>query len=264
MRKATESDLSAIRSYLERDIANCIYLYIDIGTYGLDNPNMEVWLDEDDRSLSLVAMRYYNSLQLFSLSDSVNVDEVIDLIRDRNFAVVNGRMSLLEKIQKGCESYVIHPGQVYRCNGYLHRDIPVRIEKASDSDYPEIAALLCSDPVFAHYNPASLEYQLRERAASGMGRSRVVRSDGRIIAHIATFAEYRGIAVTSGLVVDPNYRDYPYGTILESELFRELLAEGKQVFTFITERKRGILLKAMGCTLVADYGKMVPVKPAFD
>ncbi|MBQ5992008.1 MAG: GNAT family N-acetyltransferase [Clostridia bacterium] len=260
MRKATENDLAAIRSYLERDIANCIYMYIDIGTYGLSNPNMEVWLEEDGGAPSLVAMRYYNSLQVFSIGDSADVREVSELVRERRFAIVNGRMALLGRIRSGCEDYTLQPGQVYLCNGFLHREIPVAIEPASDGDYAEIAALLCADPVFAHYDPVSLEQQLRERAATGMGRSRVVRKDGRIIAHIATFAEFRGIAVTSGLVVDPAYRDFPYGTILESELFRELLEEGKQVYTFILERKRGLLLKAMGCTLVADYGKMIPVR----
>lgn len=260
MRKATGNDLVAICSYLERDIANCIYMYIDIGTYGLDNPNMEVWLEEENGSLTLVAMRYYNSLQVFSIGDSADVRDVCELIRKHRFAIINGRMALLERIQRNCEGYSLQPGQVYLCNGYLHREIPVVIEHASYGDYAEIAALLCADPVFAHYDPISLEHQLRERAATGMGRSRIIRVDGRIIAHIATFAEYRGLAVTSGLVVDPNYRNFPYGTILESELFRELMEEGKQVYTFVLERKRGLLLKTMGCSLIADYGKMVPIK----
>ena len=257
MRKATENDLPAISAYLERDVANCIYMYIDIGTYGLSNPNMEVWIEEGEQGISFVAMRYYNSLQLFALDDADTSAEIANLINERRFAVVNGRLAILNRLIDGCSGYETHPGQVFYCKDYLHKDIPTQIEKAEDEDYREIAELLCRDPVFAHYEPSSLEHQLRERAESGMGRSRVIRASGRIIAHIATFAEYGDIAVTSGLVVDPDYRDYPYGTIMESELFRELLSEGRRVYTFVTDRKRGMLLKALGCELVADYGKMV-------
>lgn len=257
MRKANAKDLSTILSYLRRDIPNCIYMYIDIGKYGLDNPNMEVWLGEGESELNLVAMRYYNSLQLFSLSDVWEVEAVAELINMYDFPVVNGKVALLEKLQTYCRCYELHPGKVFACKGYMKKDLPFSIEHSNSSDYYEIAQLMCSVSTFAHYDVDSLAYQLRERAETGMGRNRVVRVNGQIIAHIATFAEFDNIAVTSGLVVSPDHTDYPYGSIMESELFRELLEEDNLVYTFITDRRRSMFLRSIGCQQVADYGKMV-------
>ncbi len=257
MRAAVSGDLDAILTYLRRDIPNCIYMYIDIGKYGLDNPHMHVWLDEDADGLRLAVMQYYNSIQLYSLADDWDVDGVAALVLEKRVSVVNGRLAMLERLFPLCsELYELHAGEVFRFTDHIHKESGVTVEHAAESDFPEIARLVCSDRIFAHYTPESLAAQLLERQRSGMGRSVVIRRDGRIIAHIAVFADYGGIAVPSALIVHPDYRDYPYGSLIESYLLMELLAEGKEVYTFVTENGRKALLRALGCPHVADYGKM--------
>lgn len=253
---ATQQDLNDIMAYFRRDIPNCIYMYIDIGKYGLDHPHMRVWLDRDENGLTLVVMRYYNSIQLYSLSENWDVESVAALINETQVSVVNGRVAMLERVLPLCPGYALKQGEVYQFTDHIHKASDVVVEHASSADYDEIARLVCADKTFAHYTPASLAAQLREREESGMGRSVVIRRDGKIIAHIAVFADFGGIAVPSALIVHPDYRDYPYGSIIESALLMELLGEGKQVYTFVTENGRKALLRALGCPRVADYGKM--------
>lgn len=257
MRKIVKEELPIVMDYLRRDISNCIYMYVDIGTYGLDNPNLKVWIDGELGDIRLAIMQYYNSLQLFSAEDDFDVWSVAAFISERRYPVINGRIATLRLLETALPEYVIHGGLVFRCDDYIHKDIPFLIEEAREDEYQEISELICGEPTFGHYEVNSLREQLLERLRTGMGRNRVVHVDGRIIGHIATFAEYEEIAVTSGLVVNHNYTTYAYGSIMESELFRELLKEGKTVYTFITDRKRAAFLRALGCKQVADYGKML-------
>ncbi len=260
MRKATKQDIASITAYLKQDIANCIYIYIDTGTYGIDNPNMEVWIDGEPDQLKMVAMRYYNSLQLFAADDDWDKESIIALIRKNRFPVINGRLAMLDAILPEIPGYTIHRGEVYQYNKPIEKQTAIQIEKAGDRDYREIALLTCMDENFAHYDPLSLEKQMRERAETGMGRSLVIRENGKIVGHIATYAEFENLAVTSGLIVHPDYEGKAIGFLLENALVKELQSEGKTVFSFVSSRGRKALLRAMGCTLVADYGKMVPAK----
>lgn len=260
MKQVTLKSLPNVKEYLKRDIPNCIYLYIDICKYGLSDPHVKFWIDEDESGINLVIMQYHNSLQLFSMSDNWDVYYIAKLIKENNYSVINAKVSMIARLLLLCPGYTLHHGAVFSCTNYRKWPDEILIEKPSIQDYPEIASLICSDPVFSHYDKQDLEYQLIERALSNMGRSLIVRENGKIIAHIATFAEYDKIAVTSGLIVEKSYRDYPYGALLESALFEELLHEGFNVYTFVTEPSRKLWLKALKCKQVADYGKMVPIQ----
>lgn len=260
MEPITPTSLPEIIDYLKQDIPNCIYLYIDLCKYGLFDHNVRFFMSEDANGINLVAMEYFNSLQLFSLSENWNMGAISELICRKKYAVVNARCSMTQRLLPLCTGYEVHNGAVFECNSHLRNMNDGIIERPREQDYCEIATLLCSDATFAHYNKDNLEQQLRERAAMNMGRSLVIRDDGKIVAHIATFAEYDGIAVTSGLIVEKSYRKLSYGPLLESALFNEL-QEGKYtIYTFVTEPHRVKWLKALGCRQIADYGKMIHVE----
>ena len=47
MREAQEYDIDEIISYLENNVQDCLYMYIDIKKYRLNNPAMKVWFNRD-------------------------------------------------------------------------------------------------------------------------------------------------------------------------------------------------------------------------
>ena len=135
------------------------------------------------------------------------------------------------------------------------------IEDGHEADTMDIAQLIAQDEgIGSYYEVEDLANQLSERIRTGMGRSFVIREKNKIVAHIASYAEFNGIATTGGLIVDPKYQNGLYGGVLESHLVHTLLQEDFQVYTFVTNRLRKKLLTAWGNTCVGKYGKMTRVR----
>lgn len=47
-KKAQQKDVSRLLEYLEQDLKNCLYSYIDLKKFGIENPNLTVYFDETD------------------------------------------------------------------------------------------------------------------------------------------------------------------------------------------------------------------------
>lgn len=262
MRLAEEEDRDYLLSYLKRDLGNCLYIYMDICKYGFHTPHMQVWIEKD--GMNLVLMKYYDSLQIYAISEDWSLDAVLDKIQEYNIRMISARRDIIERLRKSVychKNYEETFGHVFRFRHYktLTSD-KIHIQKAKPSDSDEIAHLMIMDSLFAeNYEELEISLQLSERMKSGMGRSYVIRDQEHIIAHIATFAEIANLAVTSGLIVHPEHRELPYGTILESYLVNCLQDEGIDVFTFVNERKRYKLLKALKCEECGQYGKLTKI-----
>ena len=264
MRLAGEEDRDLLLSYLKKDLGNCLYIYMDIYKYGFCCPHIQVWVEEG--SMNLVLMKYYDSLQLYAVSEdwSLNMNTVLDKIKENRIRMISARRDIIERLNETvyCQEYYKETfGHVFRFQHYktLSSD-KLHIQKAEPSDSDEVARLMRMDSLFSeNYEELELSLQLSERMKSGMGRSYVIRDQQKIIAHIATFAEIANLAVTSGLIVHPEHRGLPYGTVLESYLVNHLQNEGMDVFTFVNERKRYKLLNALKCEECGQYGKLTRI-----
>lgn len=260
MRRAFECDTELILRQLKHDIGNYLYLYIDIKKYGLNNPNMEVWIDDSDGEISIIVMKYFDSIQLYVLKEEENISDIWELIVSSNVRMISGRYDVIKRLAEkdGFDDFFdITGGHVFQFKEYQKYPCDEEIFLADEGDMREIADLICMDHSFSlNYNPETLSLQLLERMRTNMGRNYVIRNNGKIIAHIATYAEEDKIAVTSGLIVHPDFRNYPYGTILESYLVNRLWEENFEVYTFVTERKRVKWLHALKCEACGLYGKI--------
>lgn len=258
MRKATENDIPAILVYLKRQVQDCLYMYIDIAKYGLENPNMEVWLDSDKNGVKLVVMKYHTSISVYTDREKWDVEKVAKLIREKHVNSVTARKDIIEKLYELCaDLYSVSYGSVHRFTQYRDFGLEDRIETAVPEETLEIAKLITLDEeIGSYYDVQNLADQLTERMNTGMGRSYIIREDGKIIAHIASYAEFDGLATTAGLIVDPAYRNGVYGSALEGYLVKALQADGFEIYTFVTERLRKKLLIALGNQCVGEYGKM--------
>lgn len=258
MRLADKKDFEQILEYLEKDIGNCVYLYMDIKKYGLEDGHIKVWVNSEEK-LTTVVMRYYDSLQIYADKQLGDYEGIRQCVLKEKVKMVSGEKTVIAKLLENDfirKQYADKEGFVYLFKDYKMLSCE-EIEEAKLEDMEEIANLMCMDDNFAkNYKPEILAKQLRERMLTKMGRNYVIRKDNKIIAHIATFAEDMGIAVTSGLIVHPKYRNYPYGTIMESYLVNVLQRENFKVFTFVNERKRIKLLKALGSEECGCYATL--------
>ena len=261
MRRATENDIPAILLYLKRKVHDCIYMYIDIAKYGLENPNMKVWLDSDDKGVKLVVMKYHTSISVYSDRKKWDIGAVAQLIEEEKVGSVTGRRDMIEELVKSCPNYSAEYGSVFRLSTHRDYDFDGDIETATPDDALEIAKLIATDEgIGSYYEIQDLADQLAERMETGMGRSYVIRDQGKIVAHIASYAEFKSLATTGGLIVDMEHRSGVYGGVLESYLVKNLLEENFKVYTFVTARLRAKLFEALGNKQVGEYGKMTRVK----
>lgn len=256
-----EKDLDHLLRYLKKDIANCLYLYIDLWRYGLRNENIRVWIGENGGP---VIMKYHDSFQLYTeeggLREERERTELVNLLKTHAASRIFGRESLIRQLEPLLSGgYNACYGVVFckkRGSAAAPRSSSV-VEFAKMEDLPQIADLLMSSAEFsAHYRKSELLAQLRERLTTKMGRSMILRDGPRIAGHIATFAEAEGIAVMSGSLVPREYRNTDCFEIL-TEQFDYLLCntEQRDVYSFVTDKRQIRLAKKMKKPC-ASYGKL--------
>lgn len=260
MELAKEQDLQELFSFLQENVADCLYLYIDVRKYGLGNPNMTVWIERkgEERKIRTVIMRYFDSIQMASDDEGWDKEWLKEQILKERYNSVSGKASMISELSAALKQfYHTSYGVVFQLEEYRKFEGVDIVEHAREEDMWEVAELICTDESFkACYNTEILEQQLKERLQSGMGRNAVIRADGKIISHIATYAEFEDIAITSGMITHPDYRTGSYGLLVESSLTNELLDEGKRVYTLVIKKPRKKFLTVMGAKACGEYGRM--------
>lgn len=256
--EATEEDLEEMREFTSRYIAKGVYLYIDVHKYGLGNPDMKLWVmrSANTNCINAVVMKYHDSMSIIADNSVVDFGFFADLVNEYKPTMVSGELELIKQVVPLLETeYEMEEGWVYDITDYRLIESDINIERASLDDMAEAAKMISEE--WPYYDRDDLEQQLRGRLQDGMARNFVVRDNGKIIAHICTYAEDQGIGITAGLVVDKDHRDVPYGTFMESYLVDSLRKSGLLAYTFVTSKKRTRLFDAMGGSELSRYGKLM-------
>ncbi len=259
MRQAKTKDFDEIIRFLNFDVGNCVYIYIDIMKYGLDNDSpIKVWVCGSP--ICTVIMKYHDSFQLYGKINDADKSYIKDLLEKNNPRMLYGEKSIIQSVQMllpSTNTYEMTYGSVFEFLSY--RKCPADgIVSLSVSDMRSAAELMMLDESFAsNYTVEDLAKQLSERNEEKSGRNYGIFQDNKLVGYIATFAESNGIAVTSGLIVHPEYRKKPYGMILESYLVNDLISENYKVFTFVHDPLRIKLLRAMKQKFIGEYAKLV-------
>lgn len=265
MRKTETSQQKEILNYLHKDVVHCLYMYADIAKYGVEGENISVYCDYDDIGIRMVVMKYHNNFQVYSSRGFDEIEGLVGLVQKYKPTGISGRKEIIANLAayfKG--KYRTEYGLIFQGKeidktkiAKLLEDCPFAITLAKESEAEEIAQLICLDEELSSvYTEESLAEELRERILSGMGRSYIIRQDGKIVAHNATYAEADDFVVISGLMVHPDYRntDYAYWMDLKSSF--EFQQENKKRYFFALDKKLIKLYKHMKSPLVGEYGKM--------
>lgn len=257
MRPATSEDIPDILAALKKDLENCLYIYIDIKHYGI-NDTLRVWRNAYGEVRTII-MHYHDSLQLYSTGLQEERQSFIHIIEEQNVRMISGQKELIESILPDlCQAYCKTVGLVHEVRQFMKFERPEGFGVAEERDMYEMASLVCSDRgIGGYYTVEDLTKQYIERLKMKMGRNYYVKKDGVLQAHIATYAEDEIMAITSGMIARPDAVPFGCGTILEGCLFNDLLQEGKRVFTFTTDSKRSKYLKIMGVQSCGAYVKLV-------
>ena len=255
---ASENDVEKLLSYFEQDLKNCLYSYIDLKKFGITNPNLTVYFDEAE-SIRCTALKYYEGLQLFDAEGKMDAESTAELIRTLNSHIVSSTVDVIEKLYPLLKDhYEMEQGYVTEMLSMPECEISKEVRPAEISEYDEIAKLICSDEgVGGHYVPEELKEQLLTRLDEGMGRNYILKRDGEIIHHAATYAELDNLAVISGVITREDWRGKGVGTLAVRKLCDDLIKEGKKPCLFYYTKQAEGFYRKIGFEEGTGWAKLV-------
>ena len=256
--KAKEQDVEKLLAYFEQDLKNCLYSYIDLKKFGIENPNLTVYFDESE-GICCTALKYYEGLQLFDANGKMDAGKTAKLIKDLNSHIVSSTIDVIEKIYPLLkDTYEMEQGYVTEMLSMPECEISEDVRPAEVGEYDEIAKLICSDEgVGGHYEPEELKNQLITRLGEDMGRNYILKRDGEIIHHAATYAELDNLAVISGVITREDWRGKGVGTLAVRKLCYDLLKEGKKPCLFYYSKQAEGFYKKIGFEEGTGWAKLV-------
>lgn len=255
---AKKQDVLKILNYFEQDLKNCLYSYIDLKKFGIENPNLIVYFDASD-TIHCTALKYYEGLQLFDADGKIDAEKTAELIKELNSHIVSSTVDVIEKLYPLLkDTYEMEQGYVTEMLSMPKCEISEEIRPAELSEYDEIARLICSDEgVGGHYESEELKEQLLTRLEEGMGRNYILKRDGEIIHHAATYAELDNLAVISGVITREDWRGKGIGTLAIRKLCHDLLEEGKKPCLFYYTKQAEGFYKKIGFEEGTGWAKLV-------
>ena len=266
IRPAFSAEQANLLKYLKADLGNCLYISLDIETFGLEGDKISVWVQETlNDEYVLVAMKFADSFQLYCREADfgrVDVERLADLMRPYCPNRIFGPRKLIDALMRLWQNeYDVSYGFVLEFKKYRRfNSDDVHIEIASAEDIPEIVDLIMMDEELGQsYDREKFIDQLTSSLSDGTGASYIIRADdGKIVAHVAFSMISTECVIVAYMIVHPEYRDFPYGAFLDAYYINDLLpAMGKRGFAFMHDKRRIALFKAMKNEVLGEYGKML-------
>ena len=259
MRICNEEDESRIIDYIGDDYHKCLYLYLDYIRYGSTNSNVNVYIQENDSKINLLVLIYYTGMHVFSKNMDFNLQELVELIKEKNPYMICGEKEIIFKISSEIKDYNVEYGWV-KCLDQSVAEDANSIRSANRDDFEQITNLLLSDEgIGASYTFDRLYSQLLELYETKYGRNYVLEDNGEIIAHVSTGAENDKVAIMTDLIVNPNYRHQGIGYKMCRHIANELINEGKKVYLINYTDASSALYEKVGFKVCCEWGKMYKI-----
>lgn len=258
IRRYKKEDTEYIREAVRKDIFQNVYLYIDLNTYGLENHDVMTWVMCHGDQYIAVVYQYYNSLQLFRIEEPEDGDigELSRFIEENDIEMISGNVSLISRICEKTDGFRMTEGVVMRADERAAVPDP-GAEWAGMNDCREIAELICADEgIGGHYSVELLQEQMEDRMKNWNCKNLVMRRDGRIVSHMATYADIGDVAVLGGLVTDSECRGLGYGKRTLQGITAALIEEGKIPVLYCYEERVAAWYEQIGWKTVAACAKL--------
>lgn len=250
-----------ILDYIGKDYGECLYLYVDLLKYGLDNENVHLWQQKnEDGNICLIMLQYYTGVHLYSKKGKFDVQDVVCELNRIKPSLICGMEKTIGQIKSYFTDYEIETGLVghlERLNDYSTKEC----RKADIEELSELASVLAEDEALGKpYGYDLLYKQLCERYKEKFGRNFIYKKDGKIIATASTYAEMNKVAVISGVFVAPEWRGRGLSKKILSAVCKELCQQGFDVYSYYYIESAHRMHKAVGFSDLGNWAKLVRIK----
>ena len=128
------------------------------------------------------------------------------------------------------------------------------VEKAQKEDFDGIAKLIYEDEdLGSSYELESLTQQMYERNLEKFTRNYVIRDNDRVIAHASTGAENEKVSMLSYVITNPKHRGKGLAFQVCSNLCKDLIEEGKQIFLINYSQESTKLYDKLGFKICCEW-----------
>ncbi|MCU7378690.1 GNAT family N-acetyltransferase [Clostridiales Family XIII bacterium ASD5510] len=245
--------------YIGQDYGQCLYLYIDLLKYGFENENINVWWQKQDEKTTALVLQYYTGTHVFSRQGKYDAAEIAFLLKEIDPSMICGMKMTLSQLEPFFENYELELGLVGKLTN-LKTYHTQGCYKANEEEIRELAQVLSEDEALGKpYGFELLYKQLLERYREGFGRNYINRDEGRIVATASTYAEQRGVAVISGVFVEPKFRGKGLSKNVLSAICADLIEEGIEVFSYYYIESATRMHQAVGFEPIGDWAKLVRI-----
>ena len=248
---------SIVLKYIGDNYFKCLYLYIDLTYYSLENGEIKCWVQYDKSNIiTLVMLQYHSALHVYSEKIDFNMQELLCHLDKLKFSIICGKAEIIEIMSMSIpsfESEIGYVGRLYEIEKFEDNTI----ELATINDIRDIAEMVYSDEDSgASYNLDDLVEQMTERFIHGFSRNMIIRENGLIVANTSTGGETEKITTLNNVIVRKGYRRRGLAKRVYLGLCNELLSEGKEVYSIYYVPESVALHKKMGFVELCKYGKL--------
>lgn len=259
--ECNEKNKHLILDYIGKDYGKCLYVYIDLCKYSLDdNENFFSWIQYDNNNnITAIVTEYYKGIQVYSRDLNLNAEELVEFIKSKNPPIVLGIKEVIDKLKPHMNGYEEELGTVGRVKEIKYEPNP-RAYSAPIEELKEIVTIVANDEgIGKPYGFDSLYKQYKERKEENFGRNVVLRDEetNEIICHAGTYAELPELAVVGGVITSEKYRGKGYSKESLAALCKMLLDEGKDVFSFYYIPSATKMHVGVGFEKIGDWAKLI-------
>lgn len=262
MIKCSRQDEKRILDYIGSDYPSCLYLYLDLLKYGFDTDSVEVYLQQQEKKVMAVLLRYYSCLHVYSRENAFDAKETATFFTANHFTILYCAAKTADRVyaafsEAQAEKATVTKGWVAQIRkvDQAPKGLAVRADK---EDFDQIVRLIYDDEdIGRSYKFDELAAQLKERNQQGYARNLVIKQNGVVIAHACTNAELKSISVVAELLVRNEYRRKGYASEIWRTICSELLGEGKEVYSFYYSEESRTLHKHIGFHEICEWAKIV-------
>ena len=257
MLKTYNQNIERLIEYIGNNYDECLYLYLNLIKYGFSNPNIKVWIEEENDSISCIVLKYYTGMHVFSKDKNLNIEDVIDLIIKEQPTIICSEKRIIEELMPYLKTdYNSEIGWV-RCMNKKYECNNEEVQIAKEKDLYECSELIMKDEdMSSSYTLDELYKQIKVRNVEKYGRNYMIKDNDKIIAHASTGAESEKVGVLTHVMVDFDYRGKGYATKVCSKLCNDLIDEGKSIYLINYTNESTRLYDKLGFTISCEFGKL--------
>ena len=251
-RESGSEDKKKLMDFLNGKPVYHTFILSDIEQYGFDKEFQKVYVQEDDKKIQGVFLRYFNNFIVAGDDKVIMFDKVAELI-DNSITTIMGNADIVN----GITSKLSRNAELIYNNLYTHEksveaDKSIKYNYAELEDTDRIYEFLMTFPEMKKLY--SEKKMLENRLENGEGVHIFIEDNGKIIAHGNSAASADKTCMMGGICVAEEYRKKGYAKAILLKLCEHILNEGKIPCIFAPESENYSCFPETGFDIYGLWG----------